>query len=350
VVVGQILSAVSDYKMTLAVGCVIIAVLSYIISIFGFKVIHTVEKYSWILSAVLLVVLLAQIGGKVDPSIPAPTTGLAFSGAMLSYIALCFSSSSGWCSIASDYYCNYPAKTPSWKIFSLTLVGVTIPTVFTTLVGVCLGSIVTLQTDASTAYLTEAYDDHGLGGLLREAYHPLAFSKFCLIFLVFTVLGNNVAINYSSGLSLQLLGHYFHAIPRFIWSFANALVIAVLAIAGREHLSTIVSNFVSLLGYWTVSFTFILLIEDQFYRRKVGYNLSVWNTPSKLPMGLAAVLALIVGYCAGGVTGMSQTWYVGPIARMFSSYGGDVGVYLSGAFTIAVYFPARYLERKMTSR
>jgi purine-cytosine permease-like protein len=350
VVVGQILSAVSDYKMTIAVGCVIIAVVSYIISVFGFRVIHTVEKYSWIMSAVLLVILLAQVGGKVDPSIPSPTSGLDFSGAMLSFIALCFSSSSGWCSIASDYYCNYPAKTPSWKIFSFTLVGVTIPTVFTTLVGVCLGSITTLQTDPSTAYLTEAYEDHGLGGLLRESYHPLGFSKFCLILLVFTVLGNNVAINYSSGLSLQLLGHYFHAIPRFIWSFANALVIAVLAIAGREHLSTIVSNFVSLLGYWTVSFTFILLIEDQFYRRREGYNLSVWNNPSKLPMGLAAVSALIVGYCAGGVTGMSQTWYVGPIAKMFSAYGGDVGVYLSGAFTIAVYFPARYFERKMTSR
>jgi purine-cytosine permease-like protein len=230
------------------------------------------------------------------------------------------------------------------------LVGVTIPTVFTTLVGVCLGSITTLQTDPSTAYLTEAYEDHGLGGLLRESYHPLGFSKFCLILLVFTVLGNNIAINYSSGLSLQLLGHYFHAVPRFIWSFLNALVIAVLAIAGREHLSTIVSNFVSLLGYWTVSFTFILLIEDKIYRQRNGYNLSVWNTPSKLPMGIAAVLALIVGYCAGGVTGMSQTWYVGPIARKFSAYGGDVGVYLSAVFTIIVYLPARYFERKMTAR
>jgi purine-cytosine permease-like protein len=336
--------------MTIAVGCVIIAVLSYLISISGFALIHTFEKYSWIMSFVLLLVLLGQVGGKVDTSIPAPTSGLDFSGAMLSFIALCFSSSSGWCSIASDYYCNYPAKTPSWKIFSLTLVGVTIPTVFTTLVGVCLGSITTLQTDPSTAYLTEAYEDHGLGGLLRESYHPLGFSKFCLILLVFTVLGNNIAINYSSGLSLQLLGHYFHAVPRFIWSFLNALVIAVLAIAGREHLSTIVSNFVSLLGYWTVSFTFILLIEDKIYRQRNGYNLSVWNTPSKLPMGIAAVLALIVGYCAGGVTGMSQTWYVGPIARKFSAYGGDVGVYLSAVFTIIVYLPARYFERKMTAR
>ena len=124
-------------------------------------------------------------------------------------------------------------------------------------------------------------------------------------------MGNNVAVNYSSGLSLQLLGHYFHAVPRFIWSFLNALVIAVLAIAGKNHLSIIVSNFVSLLGYWTVSFTIILLIEDRWFRRHEGYNLMVWDVPSKLPMGIAAVLALFTGYLAGGVTGMSQTWYIG---------------------------------------
>jgi hypothetical protein len=60
-----------------------------------------------------------------------------------------------------------------------------------------------------------------------------------------------------------------------------------------------------------VSFTIILLIEDQWFRRKEGYNLIVWDVPSKLPWGLAAVMALLTGYLAGGVTGMSQTWYIG---------------------------------------
>ncbi len=314
VVVGQILSAVSNYSMPLEVGCVIIAVIGYVVSVFGFALVHTYEKYSWIMTAILLIVLLGEVGGKVDTSIPALDTGLSFQGSFLSFLALNFSSASGWCSIASDYYCNYPAKTKSYKIFFLTLFGISIPTIFATVIGACLGNIAISNT---TGYplLVEAYEDHGLGGLLRESYHPMGFSKFVLVLLVFSVLGNNIAVNYSSGLSLQLLGHYFHAIPRFIWSFANALVVAVLAIAGREHLSTIVSNFVSLLGYWTVSFTLILLVEDQWFRRKEGYNLNVWDVPSKLPLGVAAVLALLVGYLAGGVTGMAQTWYIGKLAR-----------------------------------
>lgn len=145
----------------------------------------------------------------------------------------------------------------------------------------------------------EAYTDHQLGGLLRTIYHPSGWSKLCLVLLTFSVLGNNIAIFYSSGLSLQLLGHYFHAVPRFLWSLLVAIVIAVLAIAGQESLSAIITNFVSLLGYWTVSFTFILLIEDRWFRRREGYNLAVWNLVEKLPVGAAAVFGLLAGYLAG---------------------------------------------------
>jgi purine-cytosine permease-like protein len=348
VVVGQILSAVSDYTLTIAVGCIIIAVIGYVISIFGFALIHTYEKYSWIVTFIILCVLIGEVAPQVDPGIPSSVTGLGFSGNFLSFVAINFSSASGWCSIASDYYCNYPATTKSWKIFFLTLFGISIPTIFVTVIGACLGNVALSSTVNVT--LTTAYNDHGLGGLLRESLHPLPFSKFCLVMLTFSVLGNNIAVNYSSGLSMQLLGHYFHAVPRFIWSFVNALVIAVLAIAGRQHLSTIVSNFVSLLGYWTVSFTIILLIEDQWFRRREGYNLNVWDVPDKLPWGLAAVMSLLTGYLAGGVTGMSQTWYIGPIAAKFGGFGGDVGVYMSLALTLLVYPPLRWYERKRTGR
>ena len=154
----------------------------------------------------------------------------------------------------------------------------------------------------------------------------------------------------NSGLSIQLLGHYFHAVPRLIWSLLFAIVVAVLAIAGQQHLSTIVSNFVSLLGYWTVSFTVILLLEDQWFRRQDGYNLFVWDSPGKLPIGVAAVFSLLAGYLAGGLPGMAQTWYVGPIAAKFSTDGGDVGIYLSFAITVVVYFITRTLEKKIFGR
>jgi purine-cytosine permease-like protein len=347
VITGQMLSAVSDYSMSISVGCVIVAIISYVVSVFGFSLIHTFEKYSWIPSLILVSVLYGQAATHIGPHTPSLDSGLPLAGSWLSIMSICFSSSSGWCSIAADYYCNYPASTKSSKVFFFTLAGVVIPTVFVTVAGACIGNAALLT--QYPPYHT-AYEDHGLGGLLREIYHPLGWSKFCLVILTFSVLGNNIAINYSSGLSLQLLGNFFHAIPRFIWSFLVALVVAILAIVGKDHLSTIVSNFVSLLGYWTVSFTFILLVEDQWFRRHEGYDLEVWDTPSKLPIGAAAVLALLSGYLAGGLPGMAQVWYVGPIAKNFGPYGGDVGIYLSGAITLIVYPPARWLERKKFGR
>jgi purine-cytosine permease-like protein len=39
---------------------------------------------------------------------------------------------------------------------------------------------------------------------------------------------------------------------------------------------------------------------------------------------------------------------LGPIAAYFGGTGGDVGIYLSAVFTLIVYPPARYFERKKT--
>lgn len=218
------------------------------------------------------------------------------------------------------------------------------------MVGACIGNA---AINAQYPPYASAYEDHGLGGLLREAYYPTAFSKFALVFLTFSVLGNNIMNIYSSGLSLQLLGHYFHAIPRLVWSVAVTIVITVLSVAGKDHLASIVADFVSLLGYWTVSFTFVLLIEDQWFRKgrpERGYNLLVWDTPNKLPIGIAAIVTLLTAYLGGGLPGMAQVWFVGPIAAKFGEYGGDCGIFMSGAISVVVYFPTRYLEIKYTGR
>jgi len=338
VVCGQILSAVSDYTMTIAVGCVIVVVISYLVSVFGFAIIHTYEKYSWIMNFILICILVGQATPHITPNAPPFDSGLSLAGGILSFLTLNFAAGSGWCSVASDYYCNYPATTKSWKVYGLTLAGILSTTSFVTIIGACIGT----AASGSEAYppWADAYTNHGMGGLLREIYHPLSFSKFCLVLCTFTVIGNNIVVNYSSGLSLQLLGHTFHAVPRFVWSFIVALVVAILSIVGKDHLANIVSDFVSLLGYWTISFTLILLIEDQWFRRHEGYNLEGWDNVHKLPWGVAATFTLITSYLTGGVPGMAQgglflplgilelsdvhtpVWYVGPIAKKFGPYGG----------------------------
>jgi len=108
-------------------GIIIIAAVSYAISIFGYRIIHTYEKYSWMVTFVLLLVMFGQVAPYVDVHAPGFDTGLGLSGSYLSLIAIMFSNASGWCSIAADYYVNYPADTPFWTIFGLTWVRSPVP-------------------------------------------------------------------------------------------------------------------------------------------------------------------------------------------------------------------------------
>lgn len=347
VITGQLLSAVSDYTMTVSVGCMIVTIVSYLVCIFGFRWVHSFLRYCWIVSFILLLVLVGQAAPHAQPSLPGFSTGLAHAGIWLSMFAISVSSTAGWASFAADYYCNYPASIPTWKVFLLTQLGATLPIMFATIVGAVIANAALLG-QVEPWYST--LQTYGLGGLIRETYEPLGWSKFCLVMLTFSVLGNNVVIFYSSGLACQFLGDYFHAVPRFIWSLLVAIVLAVLSIAGKEHLSTIISNFVSMLGYWAIAFTLILLIEDRYFRRNSRYDLTAWDTPSKLPLGLAAVFSLLAGYLCGGLQGMTQVWHVGAVSQKFGPYGGDVGIWLTAAVTCVVYPVTRHLEIKLTGR
>ncbi|KAL4963091.1 uncharacterized protein BDV14DRAFT_177190, partial [Aspergillus stella-maris] len=163
---------------------------------------------------------------------------------------------------------------------------------------------------------------------------------------MFTGLDNNAGVAYSAGISAQLLGRPFLAVPRFLWSLLATVLGMILALAGHASLSAIVQNFVSLLGYWAVPFATILWLEDVALRACEGYDLGVgWDDAAKLPSGIAAVGTLLVAYIAG-VVGMAQTWFVGPAALAFGGGGGDVGVFLAAAWSGVLYLPFKYWERR----
>ncbi len=345
VVAGQILSAVSDYRMTLSVGILISSILSYLVTVLGLHFIHIFERYAWIPSLILFLVLVGQASPHVSPSTPSSVEGLELAGTFLSYMAIVFAYASGWAPIAADYTCSYPSTTPQWKIFILTHSGLVTACTLPISIGACVGS-------AAMAYAPygDAYNEHGFGALIATVYHPVGWSKFALVVFSFTVISQNTVMIYSNGLAAQLLGDYFHAVPRFVWSFVVICAVLLLGLIGRAHLSDIITDFVGLLGYWTIAFATIVFIEDQVFRRRSGYDLRVWDDAKRLPVGAAAVTSLFIGYCAGGLPGMDQTWYVGPIAKSFGGMGGDVGTFLSFGFTCVSYPILRTIERRVTRK
>ncbi|QHS73159.1 Tpn1p [Saccharomyces paradoxus] len=396
VVGGEMLAAISDDKVPLWVGIVIVTVCSFLVAIFGIKQVIKVETYLSVpvLTAFLLLYISSSdkysfvntyvSKGNLDSS--------TRKGNWMSFFSLCYSITATWGSITADYYILFPEDTPYIQIFCLTFFGTFLPTCFVGILGLLLASV-------SMSYKPWAveYDTHGMGGLLWAGFKRWnGFGKFCVVVLVFSLVSNNIINTYSAAFSIQLSSVFCAKIPRWFWSIVCTIICLVCALIGRNHFSTILGNFLPMIGYW-ISMYFILLFEENLIFRKfflhlytkefptatdeikgpepIGsskeiekntvtnihllkrkhkvtkhrYNWDKWEDYEVLTHGYAATFAFVVGV-AGVVVGMAQAYWIGPIAAKFGEYGGDVAMWLSMAFSGLVYPPCRYLELRKFGR
>ena len=84
---------------------------------------------------------------------------------------------------------------------------------------------------------------------------------------------------------MQALGRPFAMVPRFFWTVLAFVIYTVAGVAGREHFSQILSNFLAILSYWTAFFIVIVAEEHFIFRRKGGklggYDFEVYDEFSK---------------------------------------------------------------------
>ena len=310
--------------LSVIVGIVIVAVITYFVTTFGYSVFHYYERYAWMPQLVIMCVLAGVAGPKFDLHTN-PSDGLdrrTIIGNQLSFFSICFSAAITYAGAAADYFVYYPENAPRWKIFTVTMIGLAVSFTFELVIGIGLGSGVASNDAWSTAYGVSQ------GALAVEAFRPLGgFGSFCSVVLALGLIANLMPPTYSSGVDFQVLGRYFEKVPRVIWNTFGVIIFTVCAIAGREHLAEIFTNFLALMGYW-VSIWFAIVIEEHLIFRKwggMGWNWGAWNDRSKLPHGIAALIAFLVGW-AGAILCMAQVWYIGPLAGLIGEYGGDVSV------------------------
>ncbi|CZR67289.1 related to nucleoside transporter [Phialocephala subalpina] len=318
---GQALSAVSNYSVSVVLGIVIINIVSIVLSFGGYTAIVKIENYFWIVFFVIFLVMYGEVGGKADLKTPAEVSGMTFSGNVLSCIAIFYGDGASYASIISDYYVNYPADISKVKVWLLTTFGIFIPVTFGILLGCLVGSTTGVDVDWA-----DAYDNHGVGGLILAMLYPKGFAKFLLVLLSLGGVGLNVIAIYSTALAVQQAAKPLQRVPRFIWSLVTFACILVLSIGGRDKIFDFLENFLSLLGYYNTAFVAILAMEHYYFRKGnlANYDLDGWNTPSKLPIGVAGLTSFLLGI-VGAILGMVETYYVGVIAKMIGDDGGDIG-------------------------
>lgn len=346
IVAGQLITAVSGGTVTTVAGIVILCGGAYIISFFGFRVLQKFEQVSWVITLVLMCITFGMSSRYYTPT-PAHSTvsGATRTGAALTYFALVFGEAAAWCSMAGDYYVHYPVDTSRWLIFWMAWIGMVVPTIFGFTLGNVYGGMV-----MSSKRFSDIYNSEGIGGLILASMYPSGYSKFVCVIYALSFMGNVTAIYYSCSLSIQLWGRYFMAVPRYIWNTLLAAISLGLAWGGRNSLESIITDFLSLLGYWTICFGGILSVEHFYFRPRIGgYDLEGWQDYDRMPLGIAGIFSLVLGFGLSFL-GMNQTWYAGPAAKAIGSEGGDVGDYITLAAVFISYPIGRSLELRWVGR
>lgn len=346
VVAGQILSAVSGNTMSVVVGIIIVAIIAWAITTFGYQIFHYYERWAWLPQLIVLCILAGVAGPQFNISSVShgdrnPDT---ITGNRISFFGLTLAAAITYGGGAADYFVYYPEHASSLRIFGMTIFGLIGSFTFAFILGIGLACGMPINPDWEAAYTTSQ------GALIVEAYRPLGtFGSFCGVVVALGLIANLIVPTYSSGIDAQILGRWAGTVPRVVWNTIGVIIYTVCALAGRAHLAEIFTNFLALMGYWVSIWIAIVLEEHLIFRRKTGWNWDVWNQPKKLPLGTAAFIAFAVGW-AGAVLCMAQVWYYGPIALLVGTYGADMGNYVGFAWTGLVYPPLRMLEIKRFGR
>ncbi|KAI1372071.1 FAD/NAD(P)-binding domain-containing protein [Hypoxylon crocopeplum] len=342
-VAGLILTAVNGQGMTVIVGIIVSAIITWVVATFGIKWFHMFERWIWIPTVLLLFILIGSAGPNFNVNFESSGSGAVLAGNRLSYFFLTASGPLGWAPASADFYSYYPPSTSRPLTAAMTAGGITCGKLLIEFLGIGLAS--GLATMPSWA---EAFDQSA-GALIAEAFAPLGgFGKFCAVVLALCVSANNIPGTYAAALNFQMLGRYAAKVPRPIWSTIVVIIFTVCAIGGRAQLFSIFLNFLSLIGYWVIIWIVITLEEQVLFRKHKGYDWEQWANKAYLPVGYAALTSFLVGW-AGAIICMSQTYYVGPVAKMVGN-GADLGLPVGMSWAGLVYPPLRHLELKFIGR
>lgn len=331
---GQLVNALSGGAVPAWVGVLIIAVLTTLVSIYGYRYVHSYERIAWIPMAIIFAIIffVAAPNFHVVPS--AATTTLAETAAFITFGGTVYGFATGWSSYAADYNVNQPEETPASRVFWLTFLGVFIPCVVLEILGLALTTVPALK---------------GLlgGGLLAGAVKPLGIlGTIILVLLALSVIANNIPNDYSLGLSMQVFGRAFQRVNRAIWTLIGAVIYIAIALPASSNFGQTLENFLLVIAYWLGPWTIILVIEH-FVFRHGRYNIDDWNTPRKLPVGWAAIVSMAIGL-VGVYLGASQSLFTGPIARAIG--GMDIGFELGIVLAGIAYFILRRVELNANKR
>lgn len=341
---GQVIYTVSGGRTAVPVGIIVVSTLTWFIAILGVHLFQFYTRYAWIIQILTLSIMIGSAGPSFDtsPSIPHEIPEATASN-RLAFFSLCFASAITWAPASADYFVYFPSSTKPGRMFLASSTGMGLAMTLTTLLGIGLATGI----DSNPAWVDASLASPG--SLLAASFSNLhGFGRFCAVILLLGTVSNNIPCTYSAGLNLQMLGRYGPRIPRPLMTTLEVVIYTVCAIAAHRYLREIMENFLPLMSYWIVAWLAVCVEEEWIFRGGRDYDWTVWNDARCLPMGLATGASFAFGIL-GAVLGMSQSYFVGPIAKGLPQ-NCDLGMWLAFGFTAVVYPPFRSVELRIMGR
>lgn len=298
----------SANQIPLWLALVFLAVVTTCVSVFGYFIVHRYERVAWIPMLVFFGFVLLASASKYDiSSLPAPalTDGLALFAGIATFGGAVFGYAVGWSTYAADYTRRQPADTSPRRVFWYAYLGVAVPCILLETLGVLLTSV------KGGADLV--FGGSLPGPIFANAIGTSGIAALVIGLLALSTIANNVPNDYSFALSTQVLGIKAR---RWMLTIVGAVIYVVLALILQTNFSHNLENFLLVIAYWLGAWNAIVLIEH--WMRKGKYPVSDYEDGTKLPVGIAAVVSMIVGLviCALGV---SQQLFTGPIAKLLTN-------------------------------
>ena len=326
--VGTVLGAKSLaglFNTPYAPTVVVVAVLSIVIGIFGYRILHTMGKIITNVSIVVLTVvsifLLVHGGG---PGTDATASGSDFWLAWFVLFTAVFGYTASWAPYASDYSRYLPEDSKPKSIFTAATLGL-----FTSCTWMmCLGAgLITLAPDG------DVLDTFSLA-------MPDWLRYVVLLTLGLSAIPHN-SVNLYSGAMATLTCDV--KLPQWVTvTIAGVIGMFIALVFGGDQFQSNFLLFLHVVSYYITPWVAVLLV-DYFVVQRAGRNsLSVENFYASDGafgrLNIAGVASMIVGVLIS-VPFMAKDFYTGPVGSLLG--GADLSYFVSGIVAAVLYLVAR---------
>jgi NCS1 family nucleobase:cation symporter-1 len=305
----------------------VIVVCQGALGIFGYEAIHTFEKWGALVLGAMFVVLTISILGQADTSLVDGFSGVDQIGAFVAMVAIVASFVLAWSLYASDYSRYLPVDAPPRKIFWYTLLGMALASGWLEILGLLVATKATGGESSDTIYAVL-----GGGGAFTIA-------GLAMVAIFVGTIAVNAMNDYTGSLSLQAAGVRI----RRVYSAAVVAVLAfifTLVLQNSGDFSLNFFNFLLFISYWISPFVGVVLADWWLRGRKA--NAASIVDYARLPSGIVALVALVVGFLVGIPFQNSSLGYDwgGPFNYITANYlhGADLAYYVGGAVAFLIYW------------